>query len=351
MHEKYMQLAIDEAYQGKNKTFTNPLVGAVIVNQGRIIARGFHRRYGDVHAEVNAIQTCPTPEKLINSTLYVTLEPCNHFGKQPPCTQAIIKSGIKKVIIGQLDPNPLVCGKGMAALLQAGVAVELVSEPLQAKIRAINPFYNFFYRNHRPFVTMKQAITIDGKLAIRNKRTTITSNLAKNDVQLERGKYQAILIGSQTALVDNPLLSSTNQDYPPIRIVLDRRGRVLQHLDLQLFQTDFSPVYIFTQRVFSGTLPNHVTIFTDERWTVEKILQKLTEQNIQSILVEGGSEIFDAFLAAGVIDQVISYIAPIILGGDSLSTVTSQRVATQISQFELKQITQLGPDSKMVFSK
>lgn len=349
MHEKYMHLAIAEALKGKNKTYKNPLVGAVIVNQDEIIAKGAHLQYGAPHAEVNAIQTCPTPEKLVHSTLYVTLEPCHHFGKQPPCTQAIIQSGIKKVVIGQLDPNPLVQGKGIAALKQAGVEVIILEGKMGDEVKQLNPFYNFFYTHQRPFVTIKQAITIDGKLSVRNHRTPITDKHSLTDVQAERGKYQAILIGSETALVDNPLLSSSNADYPPVRIVLDRRGRLYQHLSLQLFTTDFSPVYLFTEQDYPASLPQHVVVFKDKQWTIEKILQKLAKQGLQSVFVEGGSTIFDAFLAADKIDQLISYVAPILLGGDALPTFTSLRSAQQAQNFQLQQLTQLEADIKMVF--
>ena len=172
MDTYFMNLALLEAKRGAKYTHTNPLVGAIIVKDNKIIARGSHLRYGCEHAEKNAISTCKTPEKLFNSTLYVTLEPCNHKGKQPPCTDSIIKMGISKVVVAQLDPNPIVSGKGIKYLQDNGI--EVVTGILEREAYFLNYAYNLFHTEKRPYVALKQAISLDGKLAFTNERTQIT---------------------------------------------------------------------------------------------------------------------------------------------------------------------------------
>lgn len=261
MHQSFMMAAIEEARKGKGNTFTNPLVGAAIVKEEKLLSLGAHLQYGESHAEVNAIQNCDSPEELFNSTLYVTLEPCNHQGKQPPCTQAIIQSGISTVVIGQLDPNPLVAGKGKEFLQKHGIKVIVGVE--EEKCRALNPFYNHFFERDRPYITLKQAITLDGKISLKEgSRYSITGTEAISRVRKERGEHQGIVVGSETVLVDNPiLLPDIVTNFPPVRIVLDRRGRILKNPKLNLFQTTTNPVWIFTENPKLKELFPHVTIF------------------------------------------------------------------------------------------
>ncbi|EAG2306595.1 bifunctional diaminohydroxyphosphoribosylaminopyrimidine deaminase/5-amino-6-(5-phosphoribosylamino)uracil reductase RibD, partial [Listeria monocytogenes] len=246
MHNEYMRLAIAEAKKGRYQTFTNPLVGAVIVKEQRVIAKGAHLVYGQPHAERNAIEQCHSSEDLINSTLYVTLEPCNHQGKQPPCTQLIIDSGIKKVVVGQLDPNPIVAGQGKRFLENQGIDVLVGIE--ETEVRRLNPHYNFYHQHQRPYVALKQAITLDGRIAHdAQTRSAITGSAVWQKVHQERGDYQGILVGSQTVLTDDPtLLTTIETSFPPIRIVVDRRGRTLSQPQLALFADDSAPVWIFT---------------------------------------------------------------------------------------------------------
>lgn len=204
MHKKYMAQAIAEAKKGFRQTYTNPLVGAVIVKNGRVISRGAHLQYGHEHAEKNAILHCEVPEELADSSLYVTLEPCYNTGKQPPCTQAIVEAGIKKVVVGQLDPNPLVAGKGLEFLKSQGI--EVVTQVLENEARALNPHYNFYHEHKRPYVVLKQAVSLDGKIAVLGKQTALTDDETNRFVHDERDDYQAILVGADTVLIDNPQL-------------------------------------------------------------------------------------------------------------------------------------------------
>ncbi len=186
----------------------------------QVLAVGAHLAYGDAHAEKVAIDyLCDTPEKLLNSTIYVTLEPCDHHGKQPPCTEAIIAAGIRQVVVGQVDPNPIVSGQGIKKLRDHGIHV-LVGV-LEEEVRNLNRHYNYFFEKKRPFVALKQAISLDGKLALLNQRTRLTSEYVVQKVREERANYQAILVGSQTILTDNPKLTSAINDFPFYRVILD----------------------------------------------------------------------------------------------------------------------------------
>jgi diaminohydroxyphosphoribosylaminopyrimidine deaminase/5-amino-6-(5-phosphoribosylamino)uracil reductase len=346
MHQEFMELAIEEAKKGLNQTFTNPLVGAVLVKDNHVIAKGAHLKYGQNHAEKNAIEQCQSSEELINSTLYVTLEPCNHFGKQPPCSQLIIDSGIKKVVIGQLDPNPLVRGKGKAFLEKSGV--EVIVGVAEEKVRQLNPFYNFFYQTQRPYIALKQAITLDGRIAMNQKRTAITGKAVWQKVHEERLAYQGILVGSQTVLTDDPeLLAVGTPEFPPVRIVLDRRGRVLAQPRLKLFQGSEAPVWIFTEQPAQQPLPPHVEVICLPQVTIEQVIKELTKRKLQALYVEGGARIHDAFLASGYWDEVITYVAAKVMGGAGLSSFGSEREVEQLSELTDVKITQIGADLRI----
>ena len=292
MHETYMKRAISEALKGKGQTFTNPLVGAVIVKDEEIVAVGSHMAYGQPHAEKNAIDSCSSPEKLIDSTIYVTLEPCHHYGKQPPCTTAILQSGIKKVVIGQLDPNPLVSGKGKAFLESQGVAV--ITGVLEKEVREINRHYNTYHEEQRPFVALKQATTLDGKIALAGQRTRITGEAAL------------------------------------------RKGETLKQ-QLTLFEDTSSPVLVFTTKKVQSVFSNHVNIITTPSLTLSFVMKELYRRKIQSVYVEGGSSIHDAFLADGYWDQVITYLSPKLIGGNGTASFASSREVNQM--FALTEVT------------
>ena len=350
MHGKYMELAMTEALKGVGKTFTNPLVGAVIVKNEQVIAAGAHLKYGENHAEVNAILSCKSPKELINSTLYVTLEPCCHTGKQPACTDLIIKSGIKKVVIGQLDPNPLVSSMGVMKLIENGL--EVIFGVLEKKVRQLNEHYNTFFEKKRPFVVLKQAISLDGKLSLHHQRTAITSQQTNEYIRNERGNFQGILVGSETVLTDNPTLkASEDSNYKPIRIVLDRRGRLFSKEELNIFLDNGAPVLIFTEKSCRCELPRHVEVINSSALTIEFVLQELAKRQIQSVYVEGGSKIHDAFLGSNMWDELVSYISPKIIGGNGVPAFSSQREINQVLRLENITVKQLNQDIRISAKK
>jgi diaminohydroxyphosphoribosylaminopyrimidine deaminase/5-amino-6-(5-phosphoribosylamino)uracil reductase len=347
MHHTFMLAAIEEAKKGKGNTFKNPLVGAAIVKDGKLISLGAHLYFGKAHAEVNAINNCKSPEELFNSILYVTLEPCNHRGKQPPCTQAIIDSGIKEVIIGQLDPNPLVSGKGKAFLEAHGIKVTVGVE--QEKCRQLNPHYNYFFENNRPYIVLKQALSLDGKVSLKNGyRYSVTGKAAISSVRKERGDYQGIVVGSETVLIDNPSLLPTPQTaFLPVRIILDRRGRVQERPELHIFQETHSPVWIFTENANYQNLPQHVKMIYTPNFSFDFFIETLKKEGIQSLYIEGGPKIHDAFLAENLWDELISYIAPKLFGGNSPAAFNSDRFVLQEQLLEFVEVKQIGKDIRV----
>lgn len=307
-----MLLALKQAALARYQTYTNPMVGAAIVKNGQLLATGYHHRFGAFHAERDAISKL-SPEALSGSTLFVTLEPCNHYGKQPPCSQLIIDSKIKKVIIAQEDPHQIVKGKGIKALKAAGIEVE--TGLLKEKAIELNSHYNYFYQSGLPFITLKQAVSLDNKVALSGKRTQITNQAVWQQVHRERANYQAIMIGSETALIDNPkLLASIASPYPPIRIIIDRRGRLLRHPELQLFHNRAAPTWIITEKQAESQLPPQIKVWQLQQADPKSVALFLAEKGIQSLYLEGGPTLASSFIKAGLVNQIITYIAPKYLG-------------------------------------
>ncbi|MBK8155867.1 MAG: bifunctional diaminohydroxyphosphoribosylaminopyrimidine deaminase/5-amino-6-(5-phosphoribosylamino)uracil reductase RibD [Streptococcus sp.] len=332
MDNYYMSQAIAEAKKGFRQTYTNPLVGAVIVKDNHVIARGAHLQYGHEHAEKNAILHCQTPEELVDSTLYVTLEPCHHRGKQPPCTQAILAAGIKKVVVGQLDPNPLVAGKGLAFLKEEGI--EVVTGVLEEEARGLNSHYNFYYENQRPYVVLKQAVSLDGKIAVLGKRTALTDAETNRFVHDERDDYQSILVGADTVLIDKPrLLGAGTSLYPIVRVILDEAGRVFERRDLQIFTDDSAPILIFSKHKVTD-LPSHVKVIDLPEFSIANILRVLYDEKIQSVYVEGGAAVHDAFLDSGLWDEIISYVTPKLIGGNGKAAISSFRLVEEVLELQ-----------------
>lgn len=332
MDNYYMSQAIAEAKKGFRQTYTNPLVGAVIVKDNHVIARGAHLQYGHEHAEKNAILHCQTPEELVDSTLYVTLEPCHHRGKQPPCTQTILAAGIKKVVVGQLDPNPLVAGKGLVFLKEEGI--EVVTGVLEEEARGLNSHYNFYYENQRPYMVLKQAVSLDGKIAVLGKRTALTDTETNRFVHDERDDYQSILVGADTVLIDNPrLLGAGTSLYPIVRVILDEAGRVFERRDLQIFTDDSAPILIFSKHKVTD-LPSHVKVIDLPEFSIANILRVLYDEKIQSVYVEGGAAVHDAFLNSGLWDEIISYVTPKLIGGNGKAAISSFRLVEEVLELQ-----------------
>lgn len=283
----------------------NPMVGAVIVHNDRIIGEGYHQRYGEAHAEPNALNSVTEKELLKESTMYVNLEPCSHFGKTPPCANLIISQGIPKVVIGTMDPNPKVAGRGIELLREAGI--EVITGVLENECNELNKRFFIWQRENRPFVLLKWAQTRDG--FIDEYRTTIgkgpvqiSNLLTKQFTHKYRAQNQSIMVSTNTAVLDNPSLSVRRwAGKNPIRVILDRSGRI--PTDYHIFDESVRTL-IFTERtdrVSSEKLEYLIIDFSAN--VIQQVLTLLAQKNIHSVLVEGGSQLLSSFIQSGMWDE------------------------------------------------
>jgi riboflavin biosynthesis protein ribD len=321
----YMQRAISLAEQGRGWTNPNPLVGCVIVKNGKIIAEGYHEKIGGWHAERNAILN--SDADITGATAYVTLEPCCHHGRTPPCSNLLIERGIKKVFIGSRDPNPLVSGKGAKQLRTAGV--EVVEDFMREECDKLNPIFFHYIQTKRPYVLLKYAMTADGKIATSTGESKwITGETARAKVQETRHQYSAIMVGVETVLADNPMLNSRMPNArQPVRVVCDNQLRT--PLDCQLVQTAneyrtmIATVCEDLQKI-EQYRPLGVEVLVckakNERVDLKDLLQKLGKMQIDSLLIEGGSSLNFSALESGVVNRVHCYIAPKLVGGKQAKT-------------------------------
>lgn len=326
MNEKdYMRLAISEAKKGEGLTNPNPMVGAVLVKDGRVIGKDYHHAYGSYHAERNAILNCK--EDPAGAELYVTLEPCCHYGKTPPCTEIIIESGIKKVYIGCMDPNPLVAGGGAGRLAESGI--EVVSGVLEEECRNLNKVFFHFITHKRPYTVMKYAMTADGKIATRTGESKwITGEQARERAHQSRHAYMGIMVGSQTALSDDPMLTCRLPNgRNPVRIICDGRLRV--PLSSRIVRTAREvPSIIAT----AETDPDKIRPYLDAGCEIETLplkdgrldlcalMDRLGERGIDSVLLEGGATLNYSALESGIVQAVHMYVAPKLFGGATAAT-------------------------------
>lgn len=341
---EYMLRAVELAKRGTGTVNPNPLVGAVIVRDDEIIAEGWHERYGELHAERNAIKHYYEKNEtgsLKGATIYVTLEPCCHHGKQPPCVDAIIENGFARVVIGSDDPNPLVAGKGIKKLLDSGI--EVVTGVAKSECDALNYVFFHYITNKTPYVVMKYAMTLDGKIAtVTGNSKWITGESARKRVHEDRARYTAIMAGIGTVLADDPVLtcrlnassvdnrkSQTNADANsyinirnPIRIICDTNLRT--PLDSKLVKSSKEVRTILATAITD--IEKHepyiqngceilVTPLEDGHIDLKYLMKKLGEMNIDSILLEGGGTLNFAALKSGIVNRVQAYIAPKIFGG------------------------------------
>ncbi|KOP83053.1 bifunctional diaminohydroxyphosphoribosylaminopyrimidine deaminase/5-amino-6-(5-phosphoribosylamino)uracil reductase RibD [Cytobacillus solani] len=317
--EEYMKLALRMALSMKGQTNPNPIVGAVVVKNGQIIGMGAHLKAGTAHAEVHAIRMAGNEAN--GADLYVTLEPCSHFGKTPPCTALICKSGIKRVVIAVLDPNPLAAGQGIAQLKRAGIEVE-VGVGKEDAYTMNEPFFHFIQTN-TPYVTIKSAASLDGKTAAKTGDSKwITSPESRLDVHQLRHEHDAILTGVNTIIHDNPHLTTRlpRGGKNPIRIVLDTHLRT--PVESNVIQDGAAKTIIFTGREINENKVEaiqqygvEVFPFSTQTVLIPDVLNELGSRNIMSVLVEGGSEIHASFVKNDAFQQIVLYIAPIIIGG------------------------------------
>lgn len=342
-----MQRAIELASRGLGRVNPNPLVGAVIVKEGRIIGEGWHEYYGGLHAERNAFLHCS--EDAAGATMYVTLEPCCHYGKTPPCTEAVIEHRIARVVVGMKDPNPLVAGKGLALLRAAGI--EVVTGAEEATIREQNRVFLKYITTHRPWVVMKTAMTLDGKIATRSGDSRwVTGEAARQKVQQMRSEYKGILVGIGTVLADDPLLNCRlkGEVRQPIRIVVDSRLRIPEDSQIVRTAAAYRTILAYTEREDQekldrltrlGIEPVHCLI-KENRVDLEDLLDILGGKGIDAVLLEGGGELNESFLRQGLVDEVAAFIAPKLIGGREAKTPVEGRGLDRMSDaIVLKQVS------------
>lgn len=350
--QQYMRRAIELAAKGAGWTKPNPMVGAVIVKDDRIIGEGYHQRCGELHAERNAFAALTEPAD--GATLYVTLEPCCHYGRTPPCTEAILEHNIAKVIIGSRDPNPLVSGKGAQILREHGVMVE--QDFLREECDALNPVFFHYITTGLPYVVMKYAMTLDGKIASHTGASKwITGEKARSHVHTLRGRYSVIMAGIGTVLADDPLLNCRIPGaHQPVRVIVDSQLRI--PLDGRICQTAGEYPTIIA---CSGTNEEKsralealgIQILScpgkDGHVDLRALIHSLGQAKLDSILIEGGGVLHEAALRAGIVNHVCAYIAPKLLGGRNAKTpVEGLGADTPYEAAQLKnlQITALGED-------
>lgn len=349
--EEYMKIALGEALKGMGNTSPNPMVGAVIVKNGRIISRDYHHRYGEFHAERNAINNCG--EDLNGAEIYVTLEPCCHYGKTPPCTEAIIKSGIKKAYIGSDDPNPIVSGKGAEILRNHGIQVE--TGILKEECDKINDVFFHYITHKTPFVVMKYAMTADGKIACHTgKSKWITGEEARENVHKSRLRYSGIMVGINTVLKDDPMLTCRLENgRDPIRIICDSNLRTPMESNIVKTAKHIPTMIACLETAENGEAFEEKGIKlirlreNDHRVDLKELMRRLGEMQIDSILLEGGSTLNYSALKAGIVNKVQAYIAPKIFGGvDAPSPVGGMGVSDPDEGFMLKKpnIRRFGDD-------
>lgn len=328
MKQEYMRRAVELAKLGIGKVNPNPLVGAVIVKEGRIIGEGYHAKYGELHAERHAFSRLT--EEAEGAEMYVTLEPCCHYGKQPPCTQAIIEHGIKKVFVGSDDPNALVAGKGVQALREAGV--EVVTRVMKEECDALNPVFFHFITTKTPYVLMKYAMTMDGKIACdTGKSQWITGEEARSHVQETRDALMGIMVGIQTIISDNPRLTCRIPGgRNPIRIICDSHLRIPMEAEVvqtaKKMKTVVATVSSEQEKISvlrEAGVKVLITDSADGKVDLQDLMQKLGQEKIDSILLEGGGTLNQSALQSGIVNHIQIYLAPKIFGGTGKYTPVS----------------------------
>ena len=329
INEKYMRMAIELAKKGAGAVNPNPMVGAVVVKNGEVIGRGYHKFFGGPHAEVYALEEAG--EKAEGTTIYVTLEPCSHYGKTPPCAKKIIDMGIKKCFIGSSDPNPKVAGRGVAMLKETGI--EVVENVLKEECDEVNQVFFKYIKTKIPYLFVKCGITLDGKIALSNGISKwITNSIAREKVQYYRNKFMGIMVGINTVLTDNPSLTARIENgVNPFRIIVDPNLQIDENCKVVKNNEDEKTVIITSQKnLFTEDAENTEIqikqkrlaeenkvkfIFIDgEKFSFRKMLEEIGKTGIDSILLEGGETLISLAFEENVIDGGEIFIANKILG-------------------------------------
>ncbi|MCX8022381.1 MAG: bifunctional diaminohydroxyphosphoribosylaminopyrimidine deaminase/5-amino-6-(5-phosphoribosylamino)uracil reductase RibD [Syntrophorhabdaceae bacterium] len=331
--EEYMKMALALARKGMGTTSPNPMVGALLVKGNKIVGKGYHKKAGQPHAEVLAIEDAK--EYAMGSTLYVNLEPCTHFGKTPPCVDAIKKAGIKKVVVAMLDPNPAVNGKGVEALRKAGISVKVGL--LEEEAKRLNEAFVVYMEKKRPFFIVKAAASLDGKIATKTCDSKwITNEESRMYVNKLRSTVDGVMVGINTVISDNPLLipRTARPKKHPLRIILDSRLRIPLMCDIVKTSDKYRTI-VFTSEDSRSDKENRlksmgveiVKVKKDEnnRVDLRSVCEELYRREILSILVEGGGETNSSILKEGLLDKIIIFYAPIIIGGKNALNIIGGR--------------------------
>ncbi|HJP18352.1 MAG TPA: bifunctional diaminohydroxyphosphoribosylaminopyrimidine deaminase/5-amino-6-(5-phosphoribosylamino)uracil reductase RibD [Nitrospinota bacterium] len=348
-HDYYMKKALRLAAKGKGRTSPNPMVGAVLVKNNKIVGKGYHKKVGLSHAEIEAIRNAG--EKVKGSRLYLNLEPCSHYGRTPPCSDAIIKNRIKDVIIGMKDPNPLVAGKGIRKLKKAGINV--MQGIMEKECREINEPYIKYITKKIPYVTLKAASSLDGRISTKTGESRwITGNPARNHVHKIRDEVDAVMIGINTVLRDDPVLTTRLKKKKdlmnPIRIILDSRLKI--PLTAKLVQLKNGQKTIVATTVNAplrkvkalGKIGVEVLKIRERESKVDMkdLMKKLRKMEISNIMIEGGAEVNASALQSGIVDKVIFFIAPIIIGGvNATSSIMGDGISFLKDAVSIKEIS------------
>ena len=359
----HMATALKLAEKGRFFTSPNPNVGCVITNaHGEVVGQGYHHKAGQVHAEVNALNDAGAAAK--GATAYVTLEPCSHHGKTPPCVDAIIKAGISRVVVAMEDPNPKVSGRGFSNLRDAGIQVDVGL--MEDSARALNPGFIKRHQTGLPAVTLKMAMSLDGKTALANGQSQwITAPAARQDVQKHRAESCAILTGSGTVLVDNPALNVRPEELPPLsnaptegnirqplRVLLDGRNQLRG--PLKVFADDNIMVvnlsdnpHLTEQGVRQWQAP-----VSGEKINLDATLRYLGKQQLNNVWLEAGSKLAGAFLEQQLVDRIIVYIAPKLMGHTAFSLLNLEEFShmSEVPQLIWQDVRQVGEDLKLTAS-
>jgi len=358
-YEKYMKKCIRLAKKADGKTSPNPLVGCVVLDKnGKEIANGYHKLYGEAHAEADALSK--VGDEAIGGTLIVSLEPCSHFGKTPPCADLIIKKGIKKLVIAMQDPNPLVAGEGVEKCKKAGI--EVVENVLHDEAMKLNEVFVKNMTQKTCFVALKTATTLDGKIATKTGSSKwITSEKARNEVQKIRNRYDAILTTSSTVINDNPSMTCRMKNGKnPVRIILDRELKT--DFSSKIYNFSGEKIYVVVDESTSDSqfslVPKHISVIKCPSYNLKLdlkfLLKKLFEFGIRSVLVESGGKLNGELVSLGLVDKIYQFIAPKILGDKKGINAFEGRGIKDINDslsYNLESVTSFAPDLLVVLVK
>ncbi|MCA0971102.1 bifunctional diaminohydroxyphosphoribosylaminopyrimidine deaminase/5-amino-6-(5-phosphoribosylamino)uracil reductase RibD [Halobacillus litoralis] len=357
--EHYMSLAIQMARETVGQTSPNPSVAALVVKDNQVVGMGVHVKAGEPHAEVHALAMAG--EKAEGADIYVTLEPCSHYGKTPPCAKAVIDAGIKRAVVASHDPNPKVAGRGIEWMRSAGL--EVVENVLAEEADELNRTFFHYIQHKEPYVRLKMAMSLDGKIATAaGESKWITGEAARLDGHTYRHQSDAILVGVNTVLADDPSLTTRIEGggRHPIRVVLDSQLRTPP--SAKIIQNEETPTWIFVGQKVEADKKEafsqypHVSIIEQpyDRIEASDVLTYLGEQNVTTLLIEGGGTVADAFVRAGKVHEVITYMAPKLIGGEGALTPVSGKGIAHLADVDAYQVVstdKVGEDVKIVSIK